>query len=41
MTNEDGTKNNHKRGIDDPTKETRLQLAIGGSEDGGSEDGGR
>ena len=39
LTNEDGTKNNPKRGIDDPTKETRLQLAIGGSEDGGSENG--
>ena len=41
MTNEDGTKNDHRRGIDDPTKETGLQQAMGGSEDGGSEEGGR
>ena len=39
MTNKDGTKNDHKRGIDDPTKETNVQMAIGGPEDGSSEDG--
>ena len=41
MTNEDGTKNDHRRGIDDLAKETGLQKAMDGTEDSGSEDGGR
>ena len=40
LTNEDGTKNDHRRGIDDPIKETKVQLAIRGPEDGGSEERG-
>ena len=35
--NEDGTKNNHRRGTDNQAKETGLQEAKGGSEDGDSE----
>ena len=38
---EDGTKNDHRRGIDNLAKETGLQEAMGGSGDGDSEDGGR
>ena len=37
----DGTKNDHRRGTDNLAKETGLQEAMGGSEDGDSEDGGR
>ena len=29
MTNEDGTEDNHRRGIDDPNKETKALLARG------------
>ena len=38
---EDGTKNDHRRGTDNLAKETGLEEAMGGSEDGDSEDGGR
>ena len=36
MTNKDGTEDDHRQDIDDPNKETKALLAIGGSEDGGS-----
>ena len=39
MTNGDGTEVDHKQDIDDPNKETKALLAIGGSEDGGRERG--
>ena len=39
LTNGDGTKVDHKRDIDDPDKETKALLPIGGSEDGGRERG--
>ena len=38
--NDNGTKNNHRRGTDNLAKETGLQEAMGGSENGNSEDGG-
>ena len=41
LTNEDGTENDHRWGIDDPNKETKVQLARGGPAVSGSEDGGR
>ena len=41
LANEDGTKIDHRRGIDDLAKETGLQQTMGGAEDGGSEDGSR
>ena len=39
FTNGDGTEVDHKRDIDDPNKETKALLAIGGPEDGGRERG--
>ena len=39
LTNGDGTEVDHKQDIDDPNKETKALLAIGGSEDGGRERG--
>ena len=39
IDNGDGTEVDHKHDIDDPNKETKALLAIGGSEDGGRERG--
>ena len=39
LTNGDGTEVDHKRDIDDPNKETKALLAIGGTEEGGRERG--
>ena len=36
---EDGNKNNHRRGTENLAKETGMQEAMGGSENGNSEDG--
>ena len=39
LTNGDGTEVDHKQDIDDPNKETKALLTIGGSEKGGREQG--